>query len=206
MKQYGFYLDTTICTGCKTCQISCKDEKDQDLGPKYRRVYEYGGGDWVKQNETVWSQNVFNYYVSISCNHCDVPTCVAGCPTHAMHKRKEDGLVVINEDTCVGCGYCAMRCPYGAPQFNKVTKVMTKCDGCMERVAEGLPPVCVQSCPQRALDFGDISELRKKYGNENNIAPLPNAMLTKPNLVLKAHTQAKASGDKSGKILNRVEV
>lgn len=172
MKQYGFFVDSTKCTGCKTCQISCKDEKNLDLGPKLRRVYEYGGGSWTQQ-DNIWVQNVFNYYLSISCNHCSSPTCVTGCPTGAMHKREEDGLVVVNQDLCVGCRYCEMRCPYGAPQFDAKKKLMTKCDGCYQRVAEGHKPVCVESCPQRALDFDEITVLRDKYGEENAIAPCP---------------------------------
>lgn len=80
MKQYGFFVDSTKCTGCKTCQISCKDEKNLELGPKLRRVYEYGGGSWTQQGN-LWVQNVFNYYLSIACNHCSSPTCVTGCPT-----------------------------------------------------------------------------------------------------------------------------
>lgn len=206
MKQYGFYIDTTICSGCKTCTLSCKDEKNQDLGPKFRRVYEYGGGEWVKQGETLWSQNIFTYYVSISCNHCMEPTCTIGCPTEAMHKREEDGLVVVDDTLCVGCRYCEMRCPYGAPQFDPIKKIMTKCDGCYERVSQGMLPVCVSSCPQRALDFDEIQVLREKYGTESEIAPLPKAHYTKPNLVIKAHIDAKMSDDKSGKILNSVEV
>ncbi len=77
MKQYGFFFDSTKCTGCKTCQVSCKDEKDLDLGPKFRRVYEFGGGSW-QQQDGIWQQNIYNYYLSISCNHCSNPTCVEG--------------------------------------------------------------------------------------------------------------------------------
>lgn len=205
MKQYGFFVDSTKCTGCKTCQISCKDEKKLDLGPKLRRVYEYGGGSWAKQNN-IWVQNVFNYYLSIACNHCSSPTCVTGCPTGAMHKREEDGLVVVNQDLCVGCRYCEMRCPYGAPQFDAKKKLMTKCDGCYQRVVAGDKPVCVESCPQRALDFDEITLLRDKYGEENAIAPLPYAHLTHPNLVIKSHRDAKPSGDTSGRIQNPAEV
>lgn len=139
MKQYGFFVDSTKCTGCKTCQVSCKDEKNLDLGPKLRRVYEYGGGSWTQQ-DNIWVQNVFSYYLSIACNHCSSPTCVTGCPTGAMHKREEDGLVVVNQDLCVGCRYCEMRCPYGAPQFDAKKQLMTKCDGCYERVAQGISP------------------------------------------------------------------
>lgn len=205
MKQYGFLVDSSKCTGCKTCQVSCKDEKDLPLGPKFRRVYEFGGGSWAKQGN-LWTQNVFNYYLSIACNHCEHPTCVEGCPTGAMHKRKEDGLVVVNQDVCVGCRYCEMRCPYGAPQFDAEKKVMSKCDGCYQRVAEGKKPVCVESCPQRALDFDEISVLREKYGNENAIAPLPDSSLTGPSLVIIAHRDAKPCGDKSGRIQNPAEV
>ncbi|OZS72383.1 4Fe-4S ferredoxin [Providencia rettgeri] len=178
MKQYGFYFDSTKCTGCKTCQVSCKDEKDLDLGPKFRRVYEFGGGSW-QQQEGIWQQNVYSYYLSISCNHCSNPTCVAGCPTGAMHKREQDGLVVVDQTICVGC---------------------------YERVEKGMKPVCVESCPQRALDFDDINILRERHGNISGIAPMPNPTLTNPNIVIKPHKDAKPCGDKSGKLQNPAEV
>lgn len=205
MKQYGFYVDSSKCTGCKTCQVSCKDEKDLDVGPKYRRVYEYGGGNWLKIGD-IWKSNVFSYYLSISCNHCSVPTCVEGCPTGAMHKRPEDGLVVVNQSICIGCRTCEMRCPYGAPQFDFQKKLMSKCDGCYERVAEGLMPVCVDSCPQRALDFGEMNTLREKYGNGDQVAPLPDPLLTFPNLIVKAHIDGRPQGDTTGAIQNPDEV
>ncbi|MCG3748440.1 dimethylsulfoxide reductase subunit B [Vibrio cincinnatiensis] len=205
MKQYGFFVDSSKCTGCKTCQISCKDEKALEVGPKYRRVYEYGGGDWQKVGNA-WKQDTFNYYLSISCNHCADPACVKGCPTGAMHKRQEDGLVVVDQEVCIGCRYCEMRCPYGAPQFDEQKKVMSKCDGCYQRVAQGLKPVCVESCPQRALDFDEIEILRAKYGNTNAVAPLPDPRLTKPSLVIKAHADVRMSGDTTGAIQNPSEV
>lgn len=93
--QYGFFIDSSRCTGCKTCELACKDFKD--LGPEvsFRRIYEYAGGDWQEDNG-VWHQNVFAYYLSISCNHCDDPACTKVCPSGAMHKR-EDGFVVVDE-------------------------------------------------------------------------------------------------------------
>lgn len=203
--QYGFYINSAKCTGCKTCQVSCKDEKDTNIGIKYRRVYEYGGGNW-QQNNGLWQNNTFAYYLSIACNHCAEPTCVQGCPTGAMHKRQEDGLVVVDQDVCVGCRYCEMRCPYGAPQFDPQKRVMSKCDGCYERVSQGLKPVCVDSCPQRALEFDDINVLREKYGNERDIAPLPDSSLTMPNIVINTHANAKKSGDTVGRILNPEEI
>ena len=94
--QYGFFIDSSRCTGCKTCELACKDFKD--LGPEvsFRRIYEYAGGDWQEDNG-VWHQNVFAYYLSISCNHCDDPACTKVCPSGAMHKR-EDGFVVLLND------------------------------------------------------------------------------------------------------------
>ena len=136
MTQLGFYVDTAKCTGCKTCQLSCKDENDLTVGVNWRRVYEYGGGSWFQNEDGTYQQNVFAYYTSISCNHCAKPACTKACPTGAMHKRESDGLVLVNQDVCVGCRYCEMACPYGAPQFNAEKKVMSKCDGCYDRVEQ----------------------------------------------------------------------
>lgn len=123
-----------------------------------------------------------------------------------MHKRKEDGLVVVDDSVCVGCRYCEMRCPYGAPQFDTQANVMRKCDGCLDRLENNLRPVCVDSCPQRALDFGPVDELRAKYGTENQIAPLPSASFTHPNLIIKPHPKARPTGDTEGAIMNIREV
>lgn len=187
--QYGFFIDSSRCTGCKTCELACKDFKD--LGPEvsFRRIYEYAGGDWQEDNG-VWHQNVFAYYLSISCNHCDDPACTKVCPSGAMHKR-EDGFVVVDEDVCIGCRYCHMACPYGAPQYNAEKGHMTKCDGCYSRVAEGKQPICVESCPLRALEFGPIEELRQKHGTLAAVAPLPRAHFTKPNIVIKPNANSR---------------
>ena len=160
--QYGFFIDSARCTGCKTCELACKDYKNLTPEVSFRRIYEYAGGDWQEDNG-VWQQNVFAYYLSIACNHCEDPACTKVCPSGAMHKR-DDGFVVVNEAVCIGCRYCHMACPYGAPQYNADKGHMTKCDGCHERVAEGKKPICVESCPLRALDFGPIAELRAKHG------------------------------------------
>ncbi len=207
-EQYGFYIDTDRCTGCKTCQLSCKDTKDLGTNVNFRRIYEYAGGDWqsADDNNEVWNQNIFSYYVSISCNHCDEPACVNACPSGAMHKREEDGLVVVNESVCIGCKYCTMACPYGAPQYNAQKGHMTKCDGCFERIAENKKPVCVESCPLRALDFGPMETLREKYGTLADIAPLPSSELTRPNLIIKANRNARPTDDVIGFVANGNEV
>ena len=107
------------------------------------------------------------------------------CPTKAHFKRKEDGLVVIDTKKCIGCGACAMACPCHAPVLNPVTKKMSKCDGCLNRLQAGLQPICVESCPQRAIEFGPIEELRRKHGKLAQIAPLPDPAQTKPSLVIR---------------------
>ncbi|CQK02526.1 transposase for insertion sequence element IS200 [Salmonella enterica subsp. enterica serovar Typhimurium str. DT104] len=91
--QYGFFIDSSRCTGCKTCELACKDYKDLTPDVSFRRIYEYAGGDWQEDNG-VWHQNVFAYYLSISCNHCEDPACTKVCPSGAMHKR-DDGFVIV---------------------------------------------------------------------------------------------------------------
>lgn len=199
MTQLGFYVDVSKCTGCKTCAVACKDKNNLEVGRNFRRVAEYAGGDW-KQVKGAWKQDVFAYYTSIACNHCVEPACTKVCPTGAHAKRKEDGLVLIDQKKCIGCKLCATACPYGAPQFDEKAGKMSKCDACVDRLAEGKLPSCVESCPQRALDFGDIKELEKKYGKSAAIAPLPSPAKTKPALIVKAPRKARPVGDKSGTV------
>lgn len=195
--QYGFYFDSDRCTGCKTCELACKDYKDLDTNVNFRRIYEYAGGDWQQQANGCWQHNVFAYYLSISCNHCDNPACVSVCPTGAMHKT-EDGFVIVNEAICIGCRYCHMACPYDAPQYDAMKGHMTKCDGCHSRILEGKKPICVDACPLRALDFAPIDELRKTYGDLAAIAPLPSPEHTAPNLVIKTNKNARPTGIQLG--------
>lgn len=186
MKQLGFFIDLTKCTGCKTCVVACKDAKNLEVGRNFRTVHESVIGDWKEDPVSgVWHQNVAACWIPISCNHCSDPACVKACPTQAHYKRAEDGLVLIDREKCVGCGMCATACPYHAPVLDKSARKMTKCDACFERLAEGLQPICVESCPQRALAFGDIEELRRRYGDRAHITPLPDPSTTRPNLVIR---------------------
>lgn len=180
--QVGFYINVSQCIGCKTCVISCKDKNHLEVGRNFRRVYDIESGAYP---------NPKKWHLSISCNHCDSPACVSHCPTQAMHKRPEDGVVLVDYTKCVGCRYCTWACPYGAPQYNPSIGMMTKCDTCYDLREKGQNPVCMDSCPMRAIEFGLISELRARYGTNANITGLPDSSVTHPNLIVGYHHQEK---------------
>lgn len=204
-KQLGFYIDLRSCSGCKACQIACRDRNNSNVGVLWRRVYEVGGGNWVKQGEA-WVDNTFHYFVSSSCSHCTNPACVPACPTGALSKSAEDGIVSIDQTKCIGCRYCEWACPYGAPQFNAETGTMGKCDFCKDYLAEGKPPACVASCQMRVLHYGDIEELRAQYGTTGDIFPFPDPSMTHPNTTFTPHKDSVRSDNHDAEILNAEEV
>jgi anaerobic dimethyl sulfoxide reductase subunit B (iron-sulfur subunit) len=141
-KQLAFYVNIAECVGCKACQVACKDKNDLPEGIRWRRVFEYEGGEWVNQDGTLIPSNLFSYFVSSACMHCENPICLEVCPAEAISKR-DDGIVLIDEQKCVGCRYCSWACPYGAPQFNEKRGVMTKCTFCSDLIDQGGSPACV---------------------------------------------------------------
>jgi len=175
MPQLGFYYDMTVCSSCKTCQIACKDKNNLDVGINFRKVHYFEGGKFP---------NPWAYPISMSCNHCAKPKCVENCPTGAMVKRSEDGVVIHRKERCIGCQMCVWSCPYGAPQYNKKAGKVGKCDSCVDLRANGEQPACVSSCLMRALQFGDIEEFRQKYGGTVDIKGLPESGITSPNTVI----------------------
>ncbi len=202
-KQFGFYFNQSRCIGCRTCQMSCKDYKRLNTSQNFRRVYEYEGGTSVAVNtkHDIYQCSAFAYYTSISCNHCANPACLKVCPTGALMKSEKTGVVSVNEKRCIGCKSCAMACPYGAMQFNEQKGVMQKCNGCAERVEAGLKPICVEACPSRALDAGEINDLRKKHATTlAAVAPLPSNKLTTPSLCITPARKAKVAGSTEGKV------
>lgn len=184
-KQYGFLINTAVCTGCGTCQAACIAKNNLTDGRSFRRVKVYEIGSWRQDRMTgAWVTDITAYGVSMSCNHCDEPSCADACPTGAQDKRFEDGLVLIDESKCIGCGMCARACPYGALSLNETTRKMTKCNACEDRLREGLNPDCVDACPYGALAFGEISKLREQYGSGSQPAFLPDPEMTEANLIV----------------------
>ncbi len=204
-KQLAFYVNIASCVGCKACQIACKDKNNLPVGIRWRRVFQYEGGEWVNQNGMMIPSSVFAYSVSSACMHCQDPICKKVCPTAAITKRP-DGIVLIDQAKCIGCRYCSWACPYGAPQLNETTGVMTKCTFCSDLIDQGGRPVCVDSCPYRALDFGELSELQQKYGTLADPAPLPSASITKPSTVYTPNRVTQTSDKATGHMMNLEEI
>lgn len=205
LKRPAFHIDLKTCTGCKTCMVACKDKHDLPEGVKWRRVTEYSGGTWVRQTDGTFAQDVFGYYMSISCNHCEDPICVRSCPTTAMHKD-EYGIVKVDHTKCVGCRYCEMACPYRAPQFNPQLGMMTKCDFCEDFQLQDKSPACVAACPCRSLTFGEYDDLKARFGDSTTVAPLPDPSITRPSLVVTPGRTAKAASSDRGRIRNPEEI
>jgi len=203
-KQLAFYFDASACTGCKACEAACKDKNNLPVGINWRKVYDYVGGGWIpdsKHPNILVPNNVFVYSTSTACMHCQDPLCANVCPAAAITKR-DDGVVLIDADKCIGCRYCEWACPYGAMRFREDLGVMSKCTFCQDLLAQGQSPACVSACVMRALDFGELDDLRAKYGAVNGIEPLPEASFTKAAVVITPHKDAQMSGTGTGKILN----
>lgn len=188
-KQLAFYFEQEHCTGCMACQMACKDKNNLEVGQLFRKVSEVAGGSYQEKDGAV-IPHVYAFWLSISCNHCSNPVCVASCPVGAMQKRAEDGIVYIDQERCIGCLRCSQSCPYDAPQYNPKVKKVGKCDFCQDLLAEGKPPVCVAACPLRALDYGPLDRLWEKYGRNNQTKGMPDAHITQPALVITPHRHA----------------
>ncbi len=203
--QLGFHIDQNYCTGCKACQIACIDKNNLPNGVRWRRVAEYTGGTYTEGPDNTYHPQIFTYYTSISCNHCQNPICVKVCPTKAMHKDN-NGIVTIDREKCVGCRYCEWACPYGAPQYNADTGIMTKCNLCTDYLNQGKDPACVTACPSRVLHYGDLNQLHNQYGTTADIEPLPDPTITKPALVITPHRHAQKTGYGNGQLANAQEL
>ena len=183
----GFFFDQTRCTNCLTCVVACKDWHDVPAGPV----------SWIRV-KTIEEGRYPQLHVSFlvqCCYHCAKPSCAEVCPVGAIQKRKDNGIVVVNQETCLGkdgCGLCSKECPYGAPQFGAEENAkMEKCDLCLERLTQGLKPICVAACPMRALDAGPFDQLMMKYGGTRAAEGFFFSSELKPSIIFKL--KAKSS-------------
>ncbi|NQU60871.1 MAG: 4Fe-4S dicluster domain-containing protein [Rhodospirillales bacterium] len=173
---YGMLIDLRRCIGCHACSVSCKAEFDVPLGATR---------SWVEYVEKGDYPNVSRSFLPRLCNHCSKPQCVDVCPTGATWKRKEDGIVVVDPDICIGCKYCLQACPYDARFINPVTGAADKCDFCQHRVEKGLEPSCVNACIGGARIFGDLNDPSSKISRmiaKNPVTVLRQEMGTEPNV------------------------
>ena len=207
---YAFTFDAKFCSGCKACQAACKDKNNLPAGVLWRHVYEVSGGAWQSVGDA-WTNSVFAYNLSMSCNHCEHPKCAGVCPVDAYSVRK-GGIVFLDTTKCMGCGYCAWACPYGAPQYNPKAGHMTKCDFCLDQLELGLPPACVAACPMRVLDVTESGEQTEENSLEADGSgqmelwntpgtehpfPLPAFSRTEPHLAIRPHPAMNNAQEKT---------
>lgn len=179
-KKLGLVIDLDVCVGCHACVVACKEWNTGGYGSALSDQDPYGAGV-----SGAWLNRVHGYEVTPdgrdrvvigeagdarvvhfpkSCLHCDDAPCVTVCPTGASYKREDDGIVLVDEDKCIGCGLCAWACPYGAREMDLAAGVMKKCTLCVDRIYnETLEevdrvPSCVRTCPTNARHFGDLAD------------------------------------------------
>ncbi len=167
----GLVIDLDICVGCHACAVSCKEWNTGGYPAPLTDREPHGVNP-----SGVWLNRVHSYEVTAddgsarlvhfprSCLHCEEAPCVTVCPTGASYKRSADGIVLVNQDACIGCQLCAWACPYGAREYDDDAGVMKKCTLCVDRIYnENLPeesraPACVLACPTGARSFGDLGD------------------------------------------------
>ena len=148
--QMGFVHNNVDCIGCRACEMACKDKNGLSAGPRFRRVQYVEGGTYPE---------VFAFKINMSCNHCAEPACLPACPTGAIFKRQDNGVVDIDSTLCIGCRKCEAACPFGAPQFDVAENVVKKCNMCIDELEAGRKPYCVSACMMRVLDVGPIDQI-----------------------------------------------
>jgi formate dehydrogenase iron-sulfur subunit len=179
-KQYGFFTDTTLCIGCKACEVACKEwnvlpaEEMKLTGNSYDNTGSLGATTWrhvsfiekIKDpnSEPVTAMQPFQsnwLMLSDVCKHCENAACLESCPTGALFRTEFD-TVVVQQDICNGCGYCIPACPFGVVAINNVDGKAHKCTLCYDRLKGGLEPACAKSCPTNSIQFGELSELKER--------------------------------------------
>jgi formate dehydrogenase iron-sulfur subunit len=169
MPTTGFFTDSTLCIGCKACEVACKEwnEIPHDgftwTGQSYDNTGSLGHSTWrhVKFVERVRDGAPTWDFSSDVCKHCEHAGCLEACPTGAI-VRTEFGSVFIQPDVCNGCGYCVVACPFGVVDRRPDDGRAFKCTFCYDRQKAGLEPACAKVCPTESIQFGDLEDLRHR--------------------------------------------
>ncbi|HLH38999.1 MAG TPA: 4Fe-4S dicluster domain-containing protein [Bryobacteraceae bacterium] len=171
----GFFTDTTLCIGCKACEVACKqwnqlpDDGFHFTGMSYDNTAALGASTWrhvafIERPEPLSFQDAGQFswlFSSDVCKHCARAGCLEACPTGAI-LRTEFGSVYVQPDVCNGCGYCVVCCPFGVIDRREDDGRAWKCTLCYDRQRADMVPACAKSCPTESIQFGEIEELRRK--------------------------------------------
>ncbi|WP_203984028.1 4Fe-4S dicluster domain-containing protein [Sphaerisporangium rufum] len=161
----GFFTDTSVCIGCKACEVACKEWNDvPDDGfvfraTSYDNTGALGASTW---RHVAFIENGDGWLMSSDvCKHCTDAACLDVCPTGALFRTEFD-TVVVQSDVCNGCGYCVPACPYGVIDRREGDGRAWKCTMCYDRLRGGLEPACAKACPTDSIQFGPLDELRER--------------------------------------------
>jgi formate dehydrogenase iron-sulfur subunit len=165
----GFFTDTSVCIGCKACEVACKEWNDVPadgfdlLGMSYDNTGSLDANTWrhVAFIEQRSGDDLQWLMASDVCKHCTHAACLDVCPTGSLF-RTEFGTVVVQEDICNGCGYCVPACPYGVIDRREPDGRAWKCTLCYDRIGDGLMPACATACPTESIQYGPLDELRER--------------------------------------------
>jgi formate dehydrogenase iron-sulfur subunit len=169
----GFYTDTTVCIGCKACEVACKSWNQlpareggqaEMSGDSYDNTMQLSGTTWRHVKFIEQFDGPYNgrwLMMSDVCKHCVQAGCIEVCPTGAIIRTEFD-TVVIQSDVCNGCRACIAGCPFGVIDMNPVSGTAQKCTLCYDRMSVGLEPACSKACPTDSIQFGPIDELRRR--------------------------------------------
>mgnify|MGYP000212258789 CR=1 FL=1 len=165
----GLVIDLDVCVGCHACAVSCKQWNASGTTGALSDYQPYGAepsGVWfnrIRHFEVGAYPNSKTINFPMSCMHCEDADCVTVCPTGASYKRAEDGIVLVDQDKCMGCNYCSWACPYGAREYDPSHGVMKKCTLCVDRIyneylaPEDRVPACVRACPLQVIYWAESS-------------------------------------------------